>query len=193
MRTLQWAQFRQRQRLWKVFLGIWSPAMTPVTLSGISPRHMHHLAEGFLPLSDAYQLKLTLLLIATEDPQIFGSFTKIWYYLLLVLSFCLCHCSFLGEANYWRWSKKSPFTGTPMPSGKAHEIEREKSSCKKSYPKSLQILVKHAARPSANAFKRSEVSTGSWIFLPVFATLEHLECHTYVKISHFCLKILVSF
>lgn len=106
MHTLQWAQFRQRQRLRKVFLGIRSPAMTPVTLSSISPRHMHHLAEGFLPLSDAYQLKLTLLLIATEDPQIFGSFTKIWYYLLLVLSFGLCHCSFLGEVNYWRWSKK---------------------------------------------------------------------------------------
>lgn len=46
-----------------------NPAVISVAFSGISPRHVFGLAEGFLPLSGAYQLILTLVLIAIEDPQ----------------------------------------------------------------------------------------------------------------------------
>lgn len=56
-------------------------------------------SRGFLPLSGAYQHVLVLVLIATEDPQTFGSFAKIWHYLLFVLPFCPCHCSFLFETS----------------------------------------------------------------------------------------------
>lgn len=99
MCSLQWPQFRQRQRLWEVFLSMWSPVVIPVTFSSIPLRHVFGLAEGFLPLSGVYQLMLTLMLIAIEDSWRFGSFTKTWCYLLLVLPFCHCHFSFLGKAN----------------------------------------------------------------------------------------------
>lgn len=88
MRSFQWTQFRQRQRLWEVFLGRWNPAVIPVTFSSISPRCVWF-GRGFLHLSGAYQLILTLMLMAVEDSERFGSFTEIWCYLLLVLPFAL--------------------------------------------------------------------------------------------------------
>jgi len=77
MCSLKETLFRQRQRLWEVFLAIWRPALIPVTFSGISPSHLFGLAEGFLPLSGASQLILTSMLITIKDPQRLGSFTKI--------------------------------------------------------------------------------------------------------------------
>jgi len=88
---------------------------------------------------------------------------------------------------------RSHFKGSPIPpfnaaSGKAHEVRKGKSSFKNSGPKCLQTPEVYAPWPSTNVFERSKISTGSWMYLPAYAALEHLKCHTYTKMLGYVSK-----
>lgn len=187
MCSLQWTLFRQRQRLWEVFLGRWSPAVIPVTFSGISPRRV----------SSARGLFASLWCLPSPidfDVNSNWRSSKFWVLHKDLMLFIACTAILSSPLLLLGWSKivemksRSPSTETPIPSRKTHEVERERSSCKKSCPECLQTPVGYGAWHSANGFERSKVSTGSWMYLPASATLGHLKCHTYVQISHFISK-----
>ena len=61
---------------------------------------------------------------------------KIWVLHKDLMLFIACTAIFPLPLLLLGWSKlvemksRSPFTGTPIPSGKAHEVERERFSCK---------------------------------------------------------------
>lgn len=138
--SLQGTQFRQRQRLWEVFPGMWSPAVIPVTFSSISPRHVWS-GRGFfaslwclpthIDIDVNSNWRSSKIWVLHKDLMLYIACTAV-----LPLPFLL-----LGWSKLVEMKSKSPFTGTQIPSGKAHEVERERSSCKKSCPKGLQISV----------------------------------------------------